>query len=124
MAYTGGRLSCTAEAVVPNLREGGYRQDHSIRYATSDDCIAQHGMSGSALLAPDGATIAGIHNTHNDAGEQCTDNNPCEVGPDGAVTSVQGRGYGQQVHMLTACLTAGSKLDLSHQSCTLTSATP
>ncbi|GAB2579976.1 hypothetical protein GCM10027168_11010 [Streptomyces capparidis] len=124
MAYTGGRLSCTAEAVVPHLREGGYQEDNSIRYATSDDCIAQHGMSGSALLAPDGTTIAGIHSTHNDAGEQCTDNNPCEVGPDGAVTSVQGRGYGQQVYTLTACLTAGSKLDLSHQSCTLTSATP
>ncbi|MGI5151514.1 trypsin-like serine protease [Plantactinospora sp. CA-294935] len=123
MAYTSRRLTCTAEAVVPHLREGGYQQDDSIRYATSDDCAAWHGTSGSALLAPDGTMVMGIHNTHNDAGEQCTDNNPCEVDPDGDVTSVQGRGYGQQVHLIAACLTKGSKLDLSRQNCTLTGAT-
>ncbi|MFE4049590.1 trypsin-like serine protease [Streptomyces sp. YIM B13518] len=124
MAYAGGRLQCTAEAVVTNLREGGYQQDDSIRYATSEDCAPWHGTSGSALLAPDGTTVVGIHNTHNTAGEQCTDNNPCEVGPDGAVTSVQGRSYGQQVHLIAACLTEGSKLNLSHPGCTLTGARP
>ncbi|MEU9183233.1 trypsin-like serine protease [Streptomyces sp. NPDC048484] len=124
LAYTGGRLACKAEAVVPHLREGGYQMDNSIRYATSDGCNPWGGTSGSALLAPDGNTVVGIHNTHNETGEQCTDNNPCEVGPDGAVTSVQGRGYGQQVQLMAACLTEGSKLDLSHRGCTLTSATP
>ncbi|MCO5973769.1 trypsin-like serine protease [Actinoallomurus soli] len=124
MAYTSIRLNCTAEAVVTHLREGGYQQDDSIRYATSEDCAPWHGTSGSALLAPDGNTVVGIHNTHNDAGEQCTDNNPCEVGTDGAVTSVQGRAYGQQVHMIAACLTKGSQLDLSRQGCTLTRARP
>ncbi len=124
VAYPSHRLNCTAQAVVPHLREGGYQQDDSIRYATSEDCDTKHGMSGSALLAPDGTTVVGIHNTHNDDGEQCTDDNPCEVGPDGAVTSVQGRGYGQQVHMITACLTKGSKLDLSRKGCTLTGVTP
>lgn len=124
MAYTGGRLNCTAEAVVTHLREGGYQQDDSIRYATSEDCTPWHGTSGSALLAPDGTTVVGIHNTHNDAGEQCTDNNPCEVDSDGTVASVQGRGYGQQVYMAGACLTEGSKLDLSRRGCTLTGATP
>lgn len=124
MAYTGGRFACTAEAVVTHLREGGYQQDGSIRYATSEDCTPSHGNSGSPLLAPDGATVVGIHNTHNDAGEQCTDDNPCEVGPDGAVTSVQGRGYGQQVYTIGACLTKGSKLDLSRKGCTLTGAKP
>ncbi|WP_128381475.1 trypsin-like serine protease [Streptomyces cavernae] len=124
MAYAGGRLDCTAEAVVTNLREGGYQQDDSIRYATSEDCAPWHGTSGSALLAPDLTTVVGIHNTHNEAGEQCTDNNPCEVGPDGAVTSVQGRSYGQQVYQIAACLTEGSELDLSHPGCTLTGAAP
>ncbi|MGW0584082.1 trypsin-like serine protease [Streptomyces sp. NPDC002920] len=124
MAYAGGRLDCTAEAVVTHLREGGYQQDDSIRYATSEDCAPWHGTSGSALLAPDGTTVVGIHNTHNEAGEQCTDNNPCEVGPDQAVTSVQGRSYGQQVYLIAACLTEGSKLDLSHPDCTLTGAAP
>ncbi|MEU5265917.1 serine protease [Amycolatopsis sp. NPDC021455] len=119
MAATSSRLTCTAEAVVTHLREGGYQQDDSIRYATSDDCAPWHGTSGSALLAPDGTTVVGIHNTHNDAGEQCTDDNPCEVGPDGTVTSVRGRGYGQQVYRIAACLAKGSKLDLANRDCTL-----
>ena len=119
LAYSGFRLSCTAEAVVAHLREGGYQQDDSIRYATTADCVPGHGMSGSALLAPDGTTVVGIHNTHNEAGERCTDNNPCEVDRNGAVTSVAGRGYGQQVAGIAACLTAGSELALSRPGCVL-----
>ncbi|MEV6647800.1 serine protease [Amycolatopsis sp. NPDC051371] len=120
MAYTSTRLHCTAEAVVPHLREGGYQQDNAIRYATSPDCAPWHGTSGSALLAPDGVTVVGIHNTHNDAGEQCTADNPCEVGADGSVTSVEGRGYGQQVSGIAACVGQGSKLDLTRPGCALT----
>ncbi|MBK1789456.1 trypsin-like serine protease [Prauserella cavernicola] len=120
MAYTSIRLHCTAEAVVAHLREGGYQQDDSIRYAGSDDCTPWPGTSGSALLAADGDTVAAIHNTHNVDGERCTDDNPCEVAGDGTVTSVRGRGYGQQVHQLAACLTTGSELDLSRRDCELT----
>ncbi len=121
-ADTSSRYHCTAEAVVPHLREGGYQQDHSIRYATGEDCKPEHGNSGSALLAPDGDTVVGIHNTHNDGGEKCTDDNPCEVDSDGTVTSVKGRGYGQQVNGIASCMTAGTKLDLSRKGCTLTGA--
>ncbi|MEU5547794.1 trypsin-like serine protease [Streptomyces sioyaensis] len=124
MAYTSQRLACTTQAVVPHLREDGYQQDQSIRYAPSPDCNPWHGMSGSALLAPDGTTVVGIHNTHNDDGAQCTENNPCEVAADGTVTAVKGRAYGQQVSMIPACLTQGSKLDLNRPGCTLTRATP
>ncbi|MFI5586432.1 trypsin-like serine protease [Amycolatopsis sp. NPDC051758] len=120
MAYTSRRLNCVAEAVVPHLREGGYQLDGSIRYATGENCAPWHGMSGSALLAPDGTTVVGIHNTHNDDGGPCTDDNPCEVGPDGTVTSVRGRGYGQQVAGIVACLVKGSKLDLARPGCALT----
>ncbi|MFF0164128.1 trypsin-like serine protease [Streptomyces sp. NPDC005263] len=124
VASVGARYHCTAEAVVPHLREGGYQLNNSIRFTTSDDCAPWHGDSGSALLAPDGTTVVGIHNTHNDDGEQCTDNNPCEVGPNGEVTSTKGRSYGQQVDMITGCLAKGSTLDLSRQGCTLTGAPP
>ncbi|MER7082623.1 Secreted trypsin-like serine protease [Saccharopolyspora kobensis] len=120
MAYTSRRFGCTAEAVVPHLREGGYQQDDSIRYAAGPDCAPWPGTSGSALLAPDGNTVVGVHNTHNRDGEQCTDNNPCEVGPDGTETAVRGRAYGQQVHLIPACLGAGSELDLSRPDCALT----
>ncbi|MEV7419456.1 trypsin-like serine protease [Streptomyces sp. NPDC089919] len=122
MAYTSSRPACTVEAVVPHLREGGYQQDRSVRYATSDTCFSRAGHSGSALLAPDGNTVVGINNTHNNDGEQCTDNNPCEVGRDGSVTAVQGRSYGQQVHQIAGCLTPGSRLKLSRPGCELTGA--
>ncbi|CAM5744282.1 hypothetical protein SALBM311S_08514 [Streptomyces alboniger] len=52
VASVGTRYHCTAEAVVPRLREGGYQLNNSIRYTTSDDCAPWHGDSGSALLAP------------------------------------------------------------------------
>ncbi|MEK8171792.1 hypothetical protein NKH77_27770 [Streptomyces sp. M19] len=52
MAYTGERMDCAAEAVVPRLREGGYEQRDSIRYATGGNCAPFPGTSGSALLAP------------------------------------------------------------------------
>ncbi|GAA4621073.1 trypsin-like serine protease [Saccharopolyspora hordei] len=119
MAYTSQRFHCTAEAVVPHLREGGYQQDDAIRYATTEECAPWPGTSGSALLAADGHTVVGVHNTHNRDGGQCTENNPCEVGPDGSVTAVQGRAYGQQVHQVAACLAEGSELDLSRPGCTL-----
>ncbi|WP_344430956.1 serine protease [Amycolatopsis minnesotensis] len=119
MAYTSERMACTAEAVVPHLREGGYQQDDSIRYATSEGCHPWPGTSGSALLAADGTTVAGIHNTHNVDGAQCTVDNPCEVGQDGTVTSVRGRGYGQQVHLIAACLAEESEVDLSRPGCAL-----
>ncbi|MEV7570661.1 trypsin-like serine protease [Streptomyces tanashiensis] len=123
MAYTSNRPSCTVEAVVPHLREGGYQQDRAVRYATSDSCASRPGHSGTALLASDGETVVGINNTHNRDGEQCTDNNPCEVGRDGSVTAVQGRSYGQQVHQIAACLTAGSRWKLTRPGCAPTGAT-
>ncbi|WP_306369855.1 hypothetical protein [Nocardiopsis sp. CC223A] len=64
----------------------------------------------------------GIHNTHNESGGPCTDDNPCEVDGEGDETSLPGRAYGQRVHMIGACLTAGSALDLSRAECTLTPA--
>ncbi|MFF0145230.1 secreted trypsin-like serine protease [Amycolatopsis sulphurea] len=116
--------SCSAEAVVPHLREGGYQLDNSIRYVTIPACSGGHGTSGSPLVGPDGTTVVGIHNTHNDDGAKCTDDNACEVDADGKETAVKGRSYGQQVAGLAACLTEGSTLDLTRPGCALTGAKP
>ncbi|WP_033288506.1 trypsin-like serine protease [Amycolatopsis jejuensis] len=121
MAYSGSRPQCTVEAVVPHLREGGWQQDNSVRYAASDTCASKPGYSGSALLS-DENTVAGINNTSNRDGKQCTEGNPCEVAEDGTVTAVQGRSYGQQVAPISGCLVAGSRVDLSRPGCTLTGA--
>jgi hypothetical protein len=111
------RVSCTVEAVVPHLREQGYQLDNSMRY---DGCSLHQGNSGSPLVAPDGTTVVGLHNTTNLAGEMCTEDNPCEVASDGTTTALQGRSYAQQVTGIPACLTTGSALDLSQPGCTLT----
>ncbi|OXM52016.1 trypsin-like serine protease [Amycolatopsis alba] len=122
MAYSSSRPRCTVETVVPHLREAGYQQDDSVRYAASDTCVSGPGYSGSALLSRDGQTVVGINNTHNRDGENCTEGNPCEVGRDGAVKVLKGRSYGQQVFRISACLTKGSRIDLSRPGCRLTSA--
>jgi hypothetical protein len=116
-AFTGARrLSCTVEAVVPHLREDGYRLDRSLRYASG--CGLGPGNSGSPLIAADGRTVVGIHNTSNRDGERCTAGNPCEVAADGSVISVRGRAYGQQVSAIARCF-HGSKPVLSRPGCTL-----
>lgn len=114
------RVDCTVEAVVPQLREEGYELVNSMRYAVSDDCGLGAGYSGSPLVAPDGDTVIGVHNTTNRDGEQCTKDNPCEVAEDGAVTAEKGRSYAQQVTGIAPCLTEGSALDLTRPDCTLT----
>lgn len=124
MGLSNKNMPCTAEAIIPHVREGGYQEDNSIRYTTGGDCYPVHGMSGAPLLSADRSTVLGIHNTHNDDGADCTDNNPCEVAADGAITSTKDRAYGQQVNMINACMTKGSKLDLSRQDCTLTGHRP
>ncbi len=122
MVSTSTRSDCSVEAVPAHLREGGYQQDDPIRYASGEGCLPYPGMSGSVLLAADGSTVVGVHNTHNRDGGECTDDNPCEVDADGNVTFEQGRGYGQQVHTVPACLTDRSELDLSRRDCSLTGA--
>ncbi|HEY4456641.1 MAG TPA: trypsin-like serine protease [Pseudonocardiaceae bacterium] len=115
------RESCTLAATVPHLREGGYQLDNAMRIVESDDCILGPGMSGSAMVAADGRTIVGVHNTSNQGnGTACSDGNPCEVGADGKVTSVPNAAYGQQIDMIPGCFDKGSVLDLNRYGCTLT----
>lgn len=123
MAYSGSRPHCTVEAVVPYLREAGYQQKDSVRYAQSDTCASRPGYSGSTLLSLDANTVMGINNTHNRDGGRCTESNPCEVGRNGAVTVRKGRSYGQQVHRISACLAKGSRFDPFRPGCALTSVT-
>ncbi|ADG77733.1 Peptidase S1 and S6 chymotrypsin/Hap OS=Tsukamurella paurometabola (strain ATCC 8368 / DSM /CCUG 35730 / CIP 100753 / JCM 10117 / KCTC 9821 / NBRC 16120/ NCIMB 702349 / NCTC 13040) OX=521096 GN=Tpau_1101 PE=3 SV=1 [Tsukamurella paurometabola] len=109
------RKSCSAEAVVPTVREGDWEQRDSVRYR---DCSSVPGESGSPLISPDGRTVVGVNNSSNTDGEKCTDDNPCEIAADGTVTAVKGRSYGQQIDALARCLTRDS-IDLSRPGCDL-----
>jgi secreted trypsin-like serine protease len=114
---TSNALTCTIEAVVPTLREGGYEQHDALRMAASPDCETFSGSSGAALVAADGVTMVGVNATNNRDGLLCEADNPCEVAADGTTTVVTNQPYGQQVVGLNACLTAGSVLDLDAPGC-------
>lgn len=112
-------FDCTVEAVVPTLEESGYVMRDAIRYRQDEECAPYAGLSGAALVAGDGRTVVGVHNTHNVDGDMCTEDNPCEVGADGERTALAGRAYGQQVSALNACLAPGSILALGTRECRL-----
>ncbi|WP_431789900.1 trypsin-like serine protease [Microbacterium paraoxydans] len=116
------QLSCTIEAVVPTLREEGYVLHQSLRMAKEKTCETYPGTSGAALVAEDGKTVVGINSSHNDGGEACAEDNPCEVSADGTTSVRPGQAYGQQVTGLNDCIAAGSVFDAEAPGCTLTAA--
>jgi V8-like Glu-specific endopeptidase len=142
---SGHSWGCTVEAVIPELREGGYTQNQSLRYRHVPGCSSKlgdgptHGDSGSALVDPATGTIVAIHGTGNDVSETgsgdgedsgdgeapstepCSENHPCEVDAAGVVSSGDYR-YGQQTAGLASCIAAGSTVDLSRPGCTVTGA--
>ena len=112
----GAEMTCSVEAIVPTLQEGGYRQRGAIRYTQSADCGPGPGTSGAPLLNADGK-IVGLHNTsvstllmldENDEqikAKPCDVNNPCEVAEDGTATLAGGdTAYGQHLYGLAHCL--------------------
>ena len=118
--------TCTVGAVVPELREGGYTMKDSIRYLLGSGCDGEaaglsHGDSGSPIVNSDTREIVGIHNTGNDDGEECTDDNPCEITADGTVLTTRGAKYGQQTADLISCFDGGRTFSLTAPGCRLAS---
>lgn len=114
-------FTCEADAIVPTLRETGYKLRDAIRYGRSDSCEPEGGTSGSPLVDSRTGEIVAIHNTHNYGdGRPCGEGNPCEVDADGKVTSVKRRGYAQQTAGLVKCVVAGSRIYLANPGCQLT----
>lgn len=111
-------FSCQVAAIVPTLREAGYVEHESIRYADDPECRPVPGSSGAPLVDARTHEIVGIHNTHEEGtGKPCSEDNPCEVEPDGSPLAVKGRAYGQQTASLAGCIVAGSRLDLTDPGC-------
>ena len=112
--------SCRVEAVVPTLREAGYTQRESLRYATEPACEPIPGSSGAPLVVPGTDEVVAIHNTHvTGTGKRCAEGEPCEVGPGGSLTAIKGRGYAQQTAGVARCIVAGSRFDLTGPECEL-----
>jgi hypothetical protein len=116
--------TCLVGAVVPELREAGYSMKNSIDYLVGSGCDdelqgAGHGDSGSPIVKPGTRAIIGLHNTGNDDGQECTENNPCEIDAGGTVNVVQGAKYGQQVSDLNTCFMDQRTFTLSTPGCRL-----
>ena len=92
-----------------------------VRYQDAPTCLAEAGLSGSPLIDTRTGHVVAVHNSHVAGdGKPCREDNPCEVAPDGSVSSARGRGYAQQVAGLTPCLVAGSTFDADAPGCTVT----
>jgi V8-like Glu-specific endopeptidase len=110
--------TCSVQATIPQLREGDWTWQNSIKYQ-QPGCETIGGTSGSPVVSTTTGEMIGINNTGNEDGERCTVNNPCEVDADGNVTVDQGAAYGQQTWWLYTCLTATRSIDLNKSGCEL-----
>ncbi|HEY9338375.1 S1 family peptidase [Kribbella sp. NPDC004138] len=110
--------TCSVQATIPQLREGDWTWQNSIKYQ-QPGCETIGGTSGSPVVSTSTGEVIGVNNTGNEDGQQCTINNPCEVDADGNVTVDQGAAYGQQTWWLYTCLTANRTIDLNKTGCEL-----
>jgi V8-like Glu-specific endopeptidase len=110
--------TCSVQATIPQLREGDWTWQDSIKYQ-QPGCETIGGTSGSPVVSTTTGEMIGINNTGNEDGERCTVNNPCEVDANGNVTVEQGAAYGQQTWWLYTCLTANRTIDLNKSGCQL-----
>lgn len=110
--------TCQLEAFVPTLKEAQWTFKDSLRYSESG-CEVIGGTSGSPIVSASSGEVVAINNTGNESGQRCTMNNPCEVDEAGNVKVIPGRGYGQQIYWVYACLNAQGVFDLSVPTCTL-----
>ena len=109
--------SCKVDGFAYQLKEGNWTWKDSVRYTS--DCKTIGGTSGSPVLDDTTGKVVAVNNTGNEDGQECTDNNPCEVDENGKVTVHQGINYGQQVYGMVPCIVAGSKIDLTRPGCAL-----
>ncbi|MGW7414057.1 S1 family peptidase [Streptomyces sp. NPDC054863] len=109
--------SCKVDGFAHQLKEGNWTWKDSVRYTS--DCKTIGGTSGSPVLDDATGKVVAVNNTGNESGEECTDNNPCEVDENGKVTVHQGINYGQQTYGMVPCIGVGSKIDLTAAGCQL-----
>jgi hypothetical protein len=111
--------ACKIDGLVDLLREGKWSNMESIRF-TQPGCDTIGGTSGSPIIDPNTREVVGVNTTGNEDGESCTDNNPCEVKPDGGIVVTKGAAYGDQVYWVYSCLASDNSLDFSLPGCRLT----
>ncbi|MET8683806.1 serine protease [Streptomyces sp. NPDC004732] len=109
--------SCNIDGFAYRLKEGNWTWKDSVRY--TPDCKTIGGTSGSPVIDDETGKVVAVNNTGNESGEECTDNNPCEVDENGKVTVREGINYAQQTYWIVPCVGEGNKIDLSREGCEL-----
>ncbi|MFI5633939.1 serine protease [Streptomyces sp. NPDC051664] len=109
--------SCNVDGFVYRLKEGEWTWKDSVRYTSA--CQTIGGTSGSPVIDNATGKVVAVNNTGNEDGQQCTDNNPCEVDESGNVTVRQGINYAQETYGIVPCIGTASRIDLDRAGCTL-----
>ncbi|MFD3493672.1 serine protease [Streptomyces sp. NPDC058690] len=109
--------SCNVDGFVYRLKEGEWTWKDSVRYTSA--CRTIGGTSGSPVIDNATGKVVAVNNTGNEDGQQCTDNNPCEVDESGNVTVRQGINYAQETYGIVPCIGTASRIDLNRAGCTL-----
>jgi hypothetical protein len=109
--------SCNIDGFVFHLREDRWTWNDSVRYTPA--CMTIPGTSGSPVIDANTNQVVAINNTGNEDGQRCTLDNPCEVDQAGNITVRQGINYAQETWFISACITTGSRFDLTLPGCGL-----
>ncbi|MFD9879599.1 S1 family peptidase [[Kitasatospora] papulosa] len=109
--------NCAVDGFAYRLKEGAWTWKDSVRYTSA--CQTIGGTSGSPVIDNATGKVVAVNNTGNEDGQQCTDNNPCEVSENGTVTVRKGINYAQQTYNMVPCIGTGNQIDLNRAGCAL-----
>ena len=110
--------ACTTTGTAYRLHEREWDWQRSIRLPALDGCGIRGGYSGSPIVSRATGEVVGIANTGYVGGRRCIDS-ACEENQRGAVRMRRNMNYGQQTWLLTTCVGADRRFDLSVPGCRL-----